>query len=139
MEQLLVINNGAFTKAGNFRGYTATGKDVHIFPRQLDAIGITKETKIDFPLYVIADDKTYGAPIDATTGQPVPYADGSFTMTRRTALSVFKSRTDIKTAIAEERTLEMEIEHEVNAFAKSLAYATPSDATMEELQTNAAF
>ena len=139
MEQLLVINNGDFTKAGNFRGYTATGKDVHIFPRQLASIGITKDTKIDFPLYAIATDKTYGAPLDAKTGLPVAYADGSFTMTRRTALSVFKSRNDIKSAITEERTLEMEIDHEVNAMAKSLAFATPSEATVQELEANSAF
>lgn len=138
MEQLLVINNGAFTKAGNFRGYTATGKDVHIFPRQLESIGITKDTKIDFPLYALAMDKTYGARLDKD-GNPVAYADGSFTMTRRTALSVFKSRADIKSAISEERTLAMEIDHEVNEFAKSLAYGKPSEATVQELEANAAF
>jgi len=139
MEQLLVINNGAFTKAGNFRGYTATGKDIHIFPRQLESIGINATTKIDFPLYAIATDKTYGARLDSKTGLPVAYLDGSFTMTRRTALSVFKSRADIKSAISEERTLVMEIDHEVNEFAKALSFTTPTEAAMSDLQANSAF
>lgn len=100
-----VINNGKFTTAGNFSGYTALGERIHVFQNQMEAIGIKSLTDFEFPLFTIATEK----PIETVD------ADGTILKTdkRLTALSVFKTREDIKRAHAESAFLDIEIKQAV--------------------------
>ena len=100
-----VINNGKFTAAGNFSGYTALGERVHIFGRQMEAIGATTDADVKFPIFAIATEKDVDT-IDA---------NGAITATntRLTALSVFKSREEIKQAHADSAFLDIEIKQAV--------------------------
>lgn len=101
----LVINNGKFTTAGNFSGYTALGERVHIFGRQMETLGWSKDEEVKTPFYAIAIDKDVDT-IDA---------NGVVTKTdkRLTALSVFKTREEIKQAHAESAFLDIEVKQAV--------------------------
>lgn len=88
MEKNYVIYNGGFTTAGNFSGYTAKGVRVHIFQRQMNALGLATDADVKFPLYTIATEKPMPDTIDALTGESTPNAP------RLTALSVFKTEDD---------------------------------------------
>lgn len=117
----LVINNGAFTNAGNFTGYTALGERVHIYARQMDVLGIKKEDKVQFPLFVIADIKTINT-VDK---------DGNETENQRlTALSVFAKKEDLIQAHVDSNMLTVEIAKSVKATASS---AGLSEAEVEAL------
>ena len=101
----LVINNGKFTKAGNFSGYTALGDRVHIYQRQMESLGWTKDEDVKTPFFVIADNKDIDT-IDA---------NGVVTKTekRLTALSAFKTREEIKQAHADSASLDIEVKQAV--------------------------
>jgi len=119
-----VINDGAFTKAGNFSGYTALGERVHIYQRQMSSLGWSSDKDVEFPFYAIgkikdieeldADGKSTGVVIDQ----------------RLTALSVFKTRDAIKTAHSESSLLDIEIAQEV---AKKASEAGLSQQAIEQL------
>jgi hypothetical protein len=102
-----VINNGKFTAAGNFSGYTALGERVHIFGRQMEAIGATTDAdlKDSFPIFAIATEKD----VDTIDANGVVTA----TNTRLTALSVFKSREELKKAHADSAFLDIEIKQAI--------------------------
>ena len=117
----LVINNGAFTEKGNFTGYTALGERVHIYGRQMDAIGIKSTDKVQFPLFVIADMKTINT-VDK---------DGNETENQRlTALSVFAKKEDLIQAHVDSNMLTVEIAKSVKVTASS---AGLSEAEVEAL------
>ena len=101
----LVINNGKFTAAGNFSGYTALGERVHIFGRQMETLGWSKTEDVKFPFFSIAQLKDVDT-IDA---------NGVVTATdqRLTALSVFKTREEIKQAHADAAFLDIEVKQAV--------------------------
>ena len=65
-----VINNGSFTKAGNFSGYTALGQRVHIYQRQMEALGWSANDDVQFPFYCIGDIREI-QPVDEK-GNPTP-------------------------------------------------------------------
>jgi hypothetical protein len=52
-----VINNGQFSANGNFSGYTATGVRVHIYQRQMSAIGFEADEDVKYPFYALAKEK----------------------------------------------------------------------------------
>ncbi len=52
-----VINNGQFSANGNFSGYTATGVRVHIYQRQMSAIGFEVDEDVKYPFYALAKEK----------------------------------------------------------------------------------
>ena len=108
----LVINNGAFTAAGNFTGYTALGERVHIFGRQMESIGIKKDDKPTFPLFVIADLKTINK-VDAE-GNPTEE-----TAQRLTALSVFAKKEELIQAHVDSNMLNVEVAKTVKSQASS--------------------
>ena len=111
MNKNYVINNGSFTANGNFSGYTALGDRVHIFKRQMEALGWTSNEQVKFPFYCIGTIKTINQ-LDANgvvTG----------TSERLTALSAFKTREDIKQAHADSKLLDIEIQQEINAQASA--------------------
>lgn len=111
-----VINNGAFTPNGNFSGYTALGERVHVFNRQMQALGWSKQEDVKFPFYVIGTTKQIGQ-LDAE-GKPVMNADGTpVTLGRLTALSAFKTRDEIKQAHADAALLDIEIAQEIRTQA----------------------
>jgi hypothetical protein len=114
------INNGNFTEKG-FSGYTAKGERIHLFDRQLEAIGIKKGDNLEgkFPFYVLAEAKSYPPRMDSA-GQPIPNADGTFGIKNRlTATSVFKSVEALGQVFIDEKTLDARINRMVNDAVKS--------------------
>lgn len=114
-----VINHGTFTANGNFSGYTALGERVHIFGRQIQALGWTEPEDIKFPFYAIGTTTQIGQlnkngepMVDATTGVVI-------TSDRLTALSAFKTREEIKQAHADAALLDAEILHEIRLQAST--------------------
>ena len=101
----LVINNGKFTTAGNFSGYTALGERVHIFSRQMETLGWSKNEEVKLPFFAIAEIKD----VDTIDANGVVTA----TSQRLTALSVFKTREEIKQAHAESAFLDIEVKQAV--------------------------
>ena len=132
--QNLVINAGNFSANGNFSGYTSTGLRVHIYAKQLAAIGYNKQEDVKFPLFVSALEKTSGARLDEK-GNEVPYADGTLSMTRLTATAVFKTKEEGVAANIADKTYAIEIANGVKQ-AYDLAGINPS--TLQDL-VNAAF
>ena len=113
-----VINNGSFTASGNFSGYTALGERVHIFGRQIQALGWSKPEDVKFPFYAIGTVKQIGQ-LDAS-GKPMVNADGTpATSDRLTALSAFKTREEIKQAHADSALLDIEIAQEIRNQAST--------------------
>jgi hypothetical protein len=113
-----VINNGTFTASGNFSGYTALGERVHIFGRQIQALGWAKPEDVKFPFYAIGTVKQIGQ-LDAS-GKPMVNADGTpATSDRLTALSAFKTREEIKQAHADSALLDIEIAQEIRNQAST--------------------
>ena len=104
-----VINNGSFTAAGNFSGYTALGERVHIFARQMESLGWSSVDEVGFPFYAIGDVKQ----IDNVDENGVVLSSSS----RLTALSVFKSKNDIVNANAESAFLDVEIKQSISQQA----------------------
>ena len=110
MEQSYVINNGKFTGAGNFSGYTAKGKRIHIFGRQMESIGWATNEDVSFPFYCIAEEKTINA-VDADNN---PTGE---TAQRLTALSVFKTEDSLIQAHTDESLLNTKIRKAVKEQA----------------------
>lgn len=100
-----VINNGSFTAAGNFSGYTALGERLHVYGRQMESLGWTSNEEVQFPFYAIGDVKQ----IDNIDDKGVVVS----TTDRLTALSVFKTREDIKNAHADAAFLDVEIKQSI--------------------------
>lgn len=118
MNKNYVINNGAFTASGNFSGYTALGDRIHLFKRQMQALGWENQTDVKFPFYCIATIKQIGQ-LDLK-GNPVVDEKGlPVTSDRLTALSAFKTRDEIKQAHADASLLDVEIAQEIRTQASS--------------------
>ena len=113
------IISGAFTPAGNFTGYTALGKRIHIFGRQMKSIGLEKTEEVNFPFFAIAEDKSIQK-LDANR-QPVLGQNGEpVTEVRLTATAVFENKEEIVNACVEETTLGAEIKISITTAASSL-------------------
>lgn len=112
------IISGGFTTAGNFSGYTALGKRVHIFKRQMDSLGWSANEEVKFPFYAIAEEKTIGK-LDANRNPVVDDAGNPVTDTRLTATAVFTDKTNIIEACVEEATLGAEIKESIAKQATS--------------------
>lgn len=108
----LVINNGKFTAAGNFSGYTALGERIHIYARQMEALGWSADTDVVFPFYTIAQVKEIQQ-LD-TDGNVIGTSD------RLTALSVFKTRAEINQAHVESAVLDIEIKKSISEEANKV-------------------
>lgn len=129
-----VINNGSFTASGNFSGYTALGERVHIYGRQMQALGWSKQDDVKFPFYVIGTTKQIGQL--GADGKPLTDANGvALTSERLTALSAFKTREEIKQAHADNALLDIEIAQEIRTQAST---AGLSESAISAL-ANAAF
>ena len=136
-----IITSATCTDNGNVSAYTSKGERIHIYARQLQSLGLTKEelgtdkekgTKpitVDNPLFCIAEIKTFNARKD-DQGNSIPFADGSLTMSRLTALSVFTKKTQLIGAHVEENLLEQEIQHETTKVASSRGLTSDSVAQL---------
>lgn len=124
-----VINNGAFTANGNFSGYTALGVRVHLHKRQMEALEWTKNEDIKFPFFCIADEKEIGS-LDAS-GNAVVDANGVEIKTKRlTALSAFKTKSEITQAHADASLLDVEIAQAIKTQATSAGLSDSAIATL---------
>ncbi len=112
------IISGTFTAAGNFSGYTAMGKRVHIFKRQMQALGLTADADVKFPLYAIAEIKTISK-LDANRNPVVDEQGNPVTDQRLTATAVFADKAAITEACVEESTLTAEIKDSIAKAASS--------------------
>ena len=110
MNKNYVINNGSFTANGNFSGYTALGERVHIFGRQMQALGWSKQDDVKFPFYAIGGIKQISKTDE--NGKPV-LSD------RLQAFSVFPTKEALTNAHVDTATLDIEIKQAVTAQAKS--------------------
>lgn len=107
-----VINNGQFTAAGNFTGYTAAGVRVHIYKRQMAQHNWEENEDVKFPFYCLAIEK-----------EIIPFlADGKTPgekTTRITATSVFMT----VEALAEAKGESILVEARVNTIIAKQAVA----------------
>lgn len=119
MSKNLAIKNGAWVKneknelTGNFTGYNSKGERVHVYGRQLEAIGFKPGEDVAMPLFVIAEDKTFTRVDDK--GKEI---EGS-SFNRLTALSVFKTRDEMISAHVEDATLDMSVKQAIRKQASS--------------------
>lgn len=119
-----VINNGQFSVNGNFSGYTATGVRVHIYARQMSAIGWEADEDVKYPFYALAKEK-----------EITPFAADGKTLSetksiRLTATAVFTT-VDALAAAKGEVVL---VEAKVNSIiAKQAVAAGLSEDTMKDL------
>ena len=122
--QELTVNNGQFTSQGNFTGYTALGKRVHIYKRQMESLGVKfddankPESDVQLPFYCLAEEKTFPNKLGAD-GKPVTGPDGKTGFSRLTALSVFANVEALGGAVAEEFTLKGQIQNIVREKASN--------------------
>ena len=122
--QKLTINNGQFTSQGNFTGYTALGKRVHIYKRQMESLGVKFDDTnkpvedVKLPFYCLAEEKSYSNRLGAD-GNPVVSPDGTTGFSRLTALSVFGNVDALGSAVAEEFTLEGQVQNIVREKASN--------------------
>jgi len=122
--QELRINNGQFTAQGNFTGYTALGKSVHIYKRQMESLGVKFDESnkpvedVKLPFYCLAEEKSFSNKLGAD-GKPIVSPDGTTGFKRVTALSVFNTDESLGEAIAEEFTLKGKIQNIVREKASN--------------------
>lgn len=126
----MVINSGNFSGNGNFSAYNTKGERIHIHSRQMAALGYKAGDTVQYPFFVIAENKTYGARLDAD-GKPIPYADGKLTMTRATATAIFKTKQEYIDAFVLDKTLEAEVAQAVKR--EMAAVGITSQAELEAL------
>lgn len=119
-----VINNGQFSANGNFSGYTATGVRVHIYARQMSAIGWEADEDVKYPFYALAKEKEI-TPFEAD-GKTLSETKSI----RLTATAVFTT-VDALAAAKGEVVL---VEAKVNSIiAKQAVAAGLSEDTMKDL------
>lgn len=119
-----VINNGQFSASGNFSGYTATGVRVHIYARQMSAIGWETDEDVKFPFYALAKEKEI-TPFKADGKTP-----SDTTVSRLTATAVFTTVEELANA----KGAEVLVEAQVNTIiAKQAVAAGLSDDVMKDL------
>ena len=119
-----VINNGQFSANGNFSGYTATGVRVHIYQRQMSAIGFEADEDVKYPFYALAKEKEI-TPFEAD-GKTLSETKSI----RLTATAVFTT-VDALAAAKGEVVL---VEAKVNSIiAKQAVAAGLSEDTMKDL------
>lgn len=143
-KQLTTIASGNLSKSGNnFTGYTLTGETVHIPMRQLEAAGIKKGDKIEFPIYCVTVTKEFNKldhnkkdaegnslPVLKADGTPDTFTrvqSGSLFLTKEAGIAAINS----DEIIADERRIAL-IESKVRLQAAATA-ANLSEPLMADL------
>jgi hypothetical protein len=119
-----VINNGQFSANGNFSGYTATGVRVHIYARQMSAIGWEADEDVKYPFYVLAKEKEI-TPFEAD-GKTLSETKSI----RLTATAVFTTVDALASAKGEVVLVEAKVN---SIIAKQAVAAGLSEDTMKDL------
>ena len=115
--QTVQITSGQFTANNNFSGYNAKGERIHIPARQLEILGINKETKIQFPIFCLVVEKEF-AQLDADRNP----TGGTFK--RLQAGSTFLTKAEMIAAVNGDRMLALEVEADFKAQATSAGLTT---------------
>ena len=123
----LAIKSGAFSEAGNYTGYTALNERVHIYGRQMEALGFKSNADVKFPFFVISEEKEYSV-MDAD-GNPTDK-----TFKRNTALSAFATEQSMIEAHVEAATLDLKVSRAIKQEATA---AGLTDAEIEKLLAEA--
>lgn len=110
--QTVAILSGNFTGANNFSGYNASGKRIHIPARQLESLGITKESKIQYPLYATVVEREFDVLDDS--GNPTGEK-----FKREQAGSIFLNKADLINAVNADKVLALEAHADLQAKAKA--------------------
>ena len=84
MKQVAILS-GNWSASGNFSGYNAGGERIFVPARQMESLGITRDSKIEFPLYALVVSREFSR-LDAN-GQPT---EEKFTRTQ--AGSIFTTK-----------------------------------------------
>lgn len=110
--QTVAIISGNFTGSNNFSGYNALGKRIHVPARQLENLGITKETKIQFPLYAVVTEREFDVLDDS--GNPTGEK-----FKREQAGSIFKTKEEMINAVNADKLLTIEAHADLQSKAKA--------------------
>ena len=110
--QTTAILSGNFTTNGNFSGYNAAGDRIHIPARQMESLGLNKDTKIKFPLYSLVRQREFSS-VDAN-GQPTGEK-----FTRAQSGSVFLNEEDMIAAANADDLLKLKTKANLATQAKS--------------------
>jgi hypothetical protein len=116
--EIISIASGNFTANGAFSGYSLTQGRVHIFARQMEAIGVNKDN-VTFPFPVIAERKSYNWEAQLGEDGKVVRKEGEI-KDRLQALAVFKNEEDLTNAIAADQGLKERVRVKVAKKVKSL-------------------
>lgn len=118
----LAIVSGNFSSGensqGNFTGYTALGKRVFIFKRQMNSLGFSSDSDIKFPFYAVVTEKKIGQ-LDANRQPVLDDAGNPVTTSRLQATALFTTKDAIVNACVEESTLDAEIKDSIAKHASS--------------------
>lgn len=99
--QTVAILSGNFTGSGNFSGYNAAGQRIHVPARTLETIGLTKDSKITFPLYALVVEREFDE-LNAD-GEPT-----GVKFKRNQAGSIFLNKADMINAANADKMLNIE-------------------------------
>lgn len=121
------ITSGNFTENGNFTGYNLLGERVHLYKRQMEQLGWTKNEDVKFPFFAVATEKEY-----QRVDENGEATDETFT--RLTATSVFKDETTLINAHVGNASTEAKIAKAVATAMKAIAL---TDEQVEALANSA--
>jgi len=124
----VAIRSGNFTDSDNFSGYPASGDRVHIPARQLENLGITKDSKIDFPFYALVKVREFDT-IDAD-GNPT-----GVKFKRLQAGSIFKTKAEMLEAYNEDALMDLEAKAQLKAQAKAMDLDEDAISTLMSFST----
>jgi hypothetical protein len=117
-----IIQNGHFSKAGNFIAFSTLGERIHIYKKQINRLFPDRQVK--FPFYCMADHLTF----DNTDGT---------TFTRLTATEIHSSNHAIKAKAELQSTIEY-YERQLKYYRTELEDARRGLETYRELYNNKA-
>ncbi len=110
--QTIRIISGKFTGNGNFSGYNAAGNRIHVPARLMETIGLSVDSKIQFPLYALVVEREFSS-VDVN-GQPTGEK-----FKRSQAGSIFLDQQSMIDAVNGDKLLSLEAEEQLVSTAKS--------------------
>ena len=124
------IENGNFTENGNYSGYTAEGKRIHIPGRLMNSIGfsIDKPVPSGSQFFIVAEESEIN-PFIPGTKTPQTNSDGTLVVSlRTTAKSAYLTKEALFTASNTSKLLDAEADAHFNKSVKELGL-TEADIT----------
>lgn len=108
----VAILSGNFTGANNFSGYNAQGQRIHVPARQMENLGLNKDSKIDFPLYALVVEREFDELNE--NGEPT-----GVKFKRQQAGSIFKTKAEMIAAANADKMLNIETAAALQSSAKA--------------------